>query len=167
MAVEARQIDAADGAHVVKLYETDAELAAAASAHMGIIAPFGADPEAPGQARRLVVEALRQWGAGDRLVDDVALLVSELATNAVRHADSCFSVTVRVYGATLRVAVLDGVPLTGTVHEARLIPQPLHGLSVVDVLCLRWGVEDTSEGKLVWAELLYESSPSPRGASGD
>jgi Histidine kinase-like ATPase domain len=152
MAVPAPDIDVADGAPVAELCVT---------------APFDAGADAPRRARRLVVDALRQWGAADRLVGDVALLVSELATNAVRHADSCFSVTVRTCGATLRIAVRDGAPLAGTAHEAWLIPQPLHGLSVVDALCLRWGVEDTRHGKIVWAELPYESAQSPRPAPGD
>ena len=150
MAVQARDIDVADGAYVVELCVT---------------APFDDGAGAPGRARRLVVDALRRWGAAERLVGDVALLVGELATNAVRHADSCFSVTVRIYGPALRVAVLDGAPLAGTAHEAWLIPQPLHGLSVVDALCLRWGVEDTLHGKVVWAELPYESAPSPSRAT--
>lgn len=131
---------------------------AAAGAQTGISAPFGADPAAPGRARRLVVDALHRWGAADTFVNDLALVVSELATNAVRHADSSFSVTVRASGATLRVAVHDGAPLSGTVSEAWLIPQPLHGLSLVDALCTSWGVEDTRHGKLVWAELAYESA---------
>jgi hypothetical protein len=149
MATEAPDIEVADGAHVVKC---------AAGAQAGISALFGADPYSPGVARRLVVDALRRWGAASTLVDDVALLVSELATNAVRHADSSFTVTVRASGSTLRVAVHDAMPLAGTVDEAWLIPQPLHGLSLVDALCTGWGVEDAREGKLVWAELPYEAA---------
>jgi DcmR-like sensory protein/histidine kinase-like protein len=128
----------------------------AAIAQTGISAMFGSEPDSPGAARRLVVDALHRWGAANTLVNDVALLVSELATNAVRHAHSSFSVTVRASGSTLRVAVHDAVPLAGTVSQAWLIPEPLHGLSLVDALCTCWGVEDTPSGKLVWAELPYE-----------
>jgi hypothetical protein len=138
---------------------------AATCAQTGTSAPFDVDPDSPGRARRLVVDTLRRWGAPNRLVDDVALLVSELATNAVRHADSSFSVTVRASGSTLRVAVHDGAALAGTLSEAWLIPQPLHGLSLVDALCTRWGVEDTRHGKLVWAELPYEGTVVPEARS--
>jgi hypothetical protein len=146
MAVHARDIEA---------------LVIATELHRGISAPFGADPDSPGRARRLVVHSLRRWGATNRLVNDVALLVSELATNAVRHANSSFSVTVRASGSTLRVAVHDGATLAGTLSEAWLILQPLHGLSLVDGLCTRWGVEDTGHGKVVWAELPYEGTVLP------
>jgi hypothetical protein len=138
MAIQARDIEVADGAHVVQFHEHDTEPEKAA---------------APGIARRRVVEALRQWGAASTLVNDVALVISELATNAVRHADSPFTVTVRASGSTLRIAVHDAVPLAGRLSEAWLAPQPLHGLSLVDALCTSWGVEDTRHGKVVWAEL--------------
>lgn len=130
---------------------------AAATAQTGISALFGAEPESPGMARRLVVDALQRWGAASTLVNDVALLVSELATNAVRHAHSSFSISVRASGSTLRVAVHDAVGLAGTGSQAWLIPEPLHGLSLVDALCTCWGVEDTPRGKLVWADLPYEA----------
>jgi hypothetical protein len=160
MAVQARDIEVADGARVVELYEheAEAEAVAAAGAHTGISAQFAAGADAPGRARRLVVAALRGWGATDTLVNDAALLVSELATNAVRHADSPFSVTLRAVGATLRVGVNDGAPLAGTVPDVWLMPQPLHGLALVDALCTCWGVEDARPGKLVWAELAYASA---------
>lgn len=40
--------------------------------------------EAVGQARRFARQTLRGWGL-DQMVDDVALVVSELVTNALRH----------------------------------------------------------------------------------
>jgi hypothetical protein len=134
----------------------------ATSAQTGISATFGADPDSPGRARRLVVDILQRWGASNRLVNDVALLVSELSTNAVRHAYSSFSVTVRAAGSMLHVAVRDGAPLAETPPEAWLIPEPLHGLSLVGALCSRWGVDDTRDGKLVWAELPYEGTIVPK-----
>ena len=144
MAVQARDIEVADGAHVVKFCEHDAELVASG---------FDAHPDSPGRARHLVVDALRRWGVANTLVDDAALVVSELAANAVRHADSSFWVNVSACGSTPRVVVHDNAPLPGTVPDAWLIPQPLHGLSLVDALCRRWGVESSRDGKLVWAEL--------------
>ncbi len=131
---------------------------AATSAQTGISALFGADPDSPGIARHLVADALRRWGAANTLVNDVALVVSELASNAVRHAGSSFSVAVRVSGSMLRIAVRDDAPLAVTEPEIWLIPEPLHGLSLVGALCSRWGVEDTRHGKLVWAELRYAAT---------
>jgi MEDS: MEthanogen/methylotroph, DcmR Sensory domain/Histidine kinase-like ATPase domain len=138
----------------------DAEAAESAGdcRQAGISARFAAAPDSPGCARHLVVDALRRWGAPDTLVNDVALLVSELATNAVRHAGSAFSVTLHLSATTLRIAVHDGMPLAGTVADAWLVLQPLHGLSLVDALSTCWGVEDTPGGKLVWAELACQPS---------
>ncbi len=116
-------------------------------------AGFPAEPESPGRARRLVTATLRQWRYGDVIVDDVALIVSELATNAVRHARSPFSIAVRMEDAMLHVAVHDGTPLSTTAPDWGSIPQSLHGLGLIDALSSDWGVEGASSGKVVWAEL--------------
>jgi hypothetical protein len=50
------------------------------------------DRGSPGRARGLVIEAMRGWGYDDALVDEVALVLSELASNAVIHARSQFSI---------------------------------------------------------------------------
>ena len=47
-------------------------------------------PESVPAARHFVVDVLRSWGHGE-LAPDAALIVSELATNALRHADSPFA----------------------------------------------------------------------------
>ena len=54
---------------------------------------FSRSSTAPGEARRFVVEALQahEW---DEFVDDAALVVAELASNAVSHAQSNFTVSV-------------------------------------------------------------------------
>ena len=67
-------------------------------------------PEAVGGVRRWLRNTLVHWGE-HRLVDDASVVVSELATNAIRHADSPFRVTVtRVEhgsGRWVRLAVED------------------------------------------------------------
>ena len=89
-------------------------------------------------------------------VDEAAtLLVSELVTNAVRHARGTDVVTVDLYaGRTwLRIEVLD---------TDRHWPQPRipdgcdesgFGFVLVDALAGNWGVRETEAGKAVWAEL--------------
>ncbi|MFC4454047.1 ATP-binding protein [Deinococcus sonorensis] len=44
------------------------------------------DPSAVGAARRMAVEAARQRGADEQLLGRLALIVTELGTNVVRHA---------------------------------------------------------------------------------
>jgi len=103
-----------------------------------------------GAARRFVRDRLPACYQGQS--DLVALLVSELATNAVRHARTPFSVCLHV-GPPLRVEVLD---------ESRLAPVPAQptssaeggrGLQILDRLSLRWGTEIDQDTKLVWFEL--------------
>lgn len=161
MAVETRNPATASGEHAVQFYEHDAELFGAVGAchlHWSVGASFPVAPDSPARARRLVAAALRRWGHGERLVDDVTLMVSELATNAVRHARSRFSVAVRADGSMLRIAVQDAAPLDTTLPHGGLIPRPVHGLGLINTLSASWGVERTHDGKIVWAEIPFSVS---------
>ncbi|HSZ12479.1 MAG TPA: MEDS domain-containing protein [Solirubrobacteraceae bacterium] len=123
----------------------------------GVSAHFGAERDSPGHARRLVGSALRGWGCADQLVDDAMLMVSELATNAVRHACSPFSVAAHIQGSTLRIVVEDWTPLACSTPDGGLTPQPLHGLGLVEAMSTRWGVEHMDGGKVVWLELACDN----------
>jgi hypothetical protein len=113
-------------------------------------ARFEPEHGSPGRARRLVCGRLREMGHAEALVEDAALVLSELANNAVLHARSAFSVAVQIEDSALRVAIEDGSPLDA---GATLPAQRGHGLGVIDALATRWGVERKSDGKVVWAEL--------------
>ncbi|HEY0999265.1 MAG TPA: MEDS domain-containing protein, partial [Streptosporangiaceae bacterium] len=116
----------------------------------GTARPFAFSREAPAAARHFAVATLNAWGAGD-LAGDVALVVTELAANAIVHARSAFTVVLSVHSDVLRISVRDAVPLDG----AGLRAAPLHGLAVVDALASRWGVESLGNaGKTVWVDLL-------------
>jgi hypothetical protein len=116
----------------------------------GTARPFAFSREAPAEARHFAVATLNVWGAGD-LAGDVALVVTELAANAIVHARSAFTVILSVHDDVLRISVRDAVPLDGVGLRAA----PLHGLAVVDALASRWGVESLGNaGKTVWVDLL-------------
>jgi len=113
---------------------------------------FAFSRDAPAAARHFAVGVLRGWGAAD-LADDAALVVTELAANAIVHAHSAFTVTLSARGDLLRISVRDAGPLPGP-GRAVLMPVPLHGLGAVDALASRWGVEPLGDaGKTVWVEL--------------
>ncbi len=116
-------------------------------------ADFPREPCAPGRARRLVVAGLRRWGLSEDTIDDAALIVSELASNAVRHAASPFTISARLDGETLRLAVEDSRELVAAPPGAGICPQPLHGIGVIDAISSDWGVAATARGKVVWATL--------------
>ena len=87
------------------------------------------------------------------LVDDIRLVVSELATNAMVHAQTPFTVTLGGFEDTVFLAVLDGSRVGPTLVIARDLDTSGRGVSIVQTLSRDWGVRDrTSGGKTVWAE---------------
>jgi Histidine kinase-like ATPase domain len=122
---------------------------------------FPPELDSPGRARRLVVAALARRGCEEEIVDDAALVVTELASNAVLHARSRFSISVRLWDSTLRVAVRDDAPPDATAPNGGLIRRPAHGLDLIDSISSDWGAVRAPHGKVVWAELPY-MAPSAR-----
>lgn len=114
------------------------------------------DRNAPAKARDLVDSACTQFHVA-RVSKLAQLLVSELVTNAVIHAGTGMTVTVRATGSTLQMVVRDQdprpmyrpVPGTGS-------PTAEHGrgLLVLDAMADRWGTLPTRDGKAVWAEVI-------------
>jgi anti-sigma regulatory factor (Ser/Thr protein kinase) len=118
-----------------------------------LAAGFDAERDAPGQARRMVVATLRQKGYGDRLVQDAALILTELAANAVLHAGSPFSISVSLEGSMLHIAVSDRSPAAGVLTGSELSPRAGRGLGLIDTISADWGTAAVSGGKVVWAKL--------------
>lgn len=112
-----------------------------------IDADFPVTFAAPRTARHLVVGKLREQGYEEELIGKIALAVTELATNALRHARSPFSILVEE-GITLRVAVRDN--LTQGPNPALVAAG--HGLGLIAALASRWGIDVAADGKAVWAE---------------
>lgn len=91
------------------------------------------------------------------VVEDARLVVSELATNAVRHAHTPFVVTLARVEQSVLLTVADGSPdspvqlATGHLHVGG------RGLSIVEVTSDDWGViRRGGDGKAVWASFaLY------------
>jgi anti-sigma regulatory factor (Ser/Thr protein kinase) len=108
---------------------------------------------APAHARRLLLTAIRGRDPHpDRLLD-AQLVMSELATNAVRHARTDFWVTVRREHARVAISVRDGSGAQPIVREPG--PEALsgRGLRLVGEIAEAWGIEWTATGKTVWARL--------------
>ena len=113
---------------------------------------FALSGDAPAAARHFAVDAVRRLGAAD-LADDTALVVTELAANAIVHAQTGFTVDLTAGPGMLRIEVSDASPLPPAA-AADLPALPLHGLGAVDALASRWGIERLGHsGKSVWAEL--------------
>jgi len=112
-------------------------------------------PEAAAEARHALDDLTGELSP-NRL-RDVRLLVSELVTNAVRHAeldeDDMIGLVIELADHALRVEVRD--PGGGFVPSAPS-PDPVRpsgwGLYLVAELADRWGV-DSDDATLVWFEL--------------
>lgn len=111
-----------------------------------------ARPESIGVARRFVVAALQDGHAGPA-ADDAATLVSELATNALLHARTSFTVEVQLLGEVVRIVVLDLSPVVPRVRDYGATATTGRGMRLVATMATRWGVERNDDGKMVWFEL--------------
>ena len=109
-------------------------------------------PSSVRSARLFVVDKLQAWRCDD-LVDGVALLTSELATNAVIHTGRPYKVGVQKDGDRIRVEVIDldsAPPKPFVDGDDRGL---FHGLNVVESLATAWGSDARPGGKVVWFEL--------------
>lgn len=98
------------------------------------------------------------------MVDDIQLVVSELATNAMMHAQTPFTVSLWAVDGTVRLEVLDG----SNVGPALMVPNSLdpsgRGVAIVDAVSRDWGtVSRASGGKSVWAEFEIPGTHPPSG----
>jgi anti-sigma regulatory factor (Ser/Thr protein kinase) len=127
-------------------------------------------PSSVGQARRRLGADLRAHGVGEAAICDATLVLSELMSNAVRHARPLPGEQIRVAWAlsdgTLELTVSDGGGPTQPRTERPPSVSSLggRGLSIVDHLSRRWGVRSDDLGTTVWAVLAarQDRSGSPR-----
>lgn len=129
-------------------------------------ATFRWSGRSPAQARHFVINTLAAWGYADR-IDDAALIASELATNAVLHARSKFTVTLsRWPEGRIRVAVRDASAVRPRPRRAGPLDGSGRGLALVEALASSWGADIVPDGKVVWGELRpMRSTPgAPRRA---
>jgi anti-sigma regulatory factor (Ser/Thr protein kinase) len=95
---------------------------------------------------------------GCPVADDIILLASELAANAVVHTasgrDGTFSVVVRADDTWTRVEVHDlGSDVVPAVRRAGSPEESGAGLGLVEMLADRWGFDGGPSGRVVWFEV--------------
>jgi anti-sigma regulatory factor (Ser/Thr protein kinase) len=107
-------------------------------------------PASVSEARRFAVNAMGD--AAPRVVEAVAVAISELATNCVRHAGTAFSVDVEKTSDRLRVEVADHGSGTPTMRSPEPSELSGRGLLLVRELSDAWGVEPSRDrpGNRVW-----------------
>lgn len=114
---------------------------------------FPPEPGSVRAARALVRSTLNEWNLNT--VSDLAvLLVSELVTNALRHASGSVGVRVeRIRNDALLVEVSDARPDVPLERDATPDDEGGRGLRLVARMSQRWGARTGPEGKTVWFEL--------------
>ncbi|MFH9657702.1 SpoIIE family protein phosphatase [Streptomyces sp. NPDC017248] len=110
-----------------------------------------ADPREASRARRLVRGQLRNWGL-PQLAESAELLVSEVVTNAVRHAGSDRIGLRIVRSDALLFEVTDDEPALPALLHAGSEDESGRGLRVVSRLAREWGASATGHRKTVWFE---------------
>lgn len=138
---------------------------------------FSNEERAVADARRFAAETLA--GEPASIADSVLLMVSELATNAIKHARSPFEVEIDVTDGQVRVEVSDAGPGRPVLRAPSLNALSGRGLQIVDLLATTWGVDDGEQDKrkAIWftlespregalrrSESAREPSGSPRTA---
>lgn len=111
---------------------------------------FLPNPASVAAARRFIEQLLD--GLDPDVVHTVKLIVSELATNCVRHASTPYCVTATRTEQAIRVEFADGGD--GRAHLLSPGPDEPHGrgLQIVSALADEWGVQRRPEtpGKVTW-----------------
>lgn len=115
-----------------------------------VTAVFPPEASAVRAARRFVAEAA---ALDDGLAADLELVASEIATNAVLHARTPFTVEVERHPHLVRVTVRDSSPAMPIPKEHGVEAPTGRGLHILDALVSRWGVEVVDPGKAVWFEI--------------
>lgn len=126
-----------------------------------------ATPQAPAAARTFVETSLsaiyRDPSVIAETCEDVVVIVSELATNAVQAATTSLWVELEVGPGHVRVAVTDEASGMPTVSGPAAFDQPYgRGLAIVAALSRDWGVMPViggAMGKTVWARLDLAVAP--------
>ncbi|GGL71527.1 hypothetical protein GCM10010129_13970 [Streptomyces fumigatiscleroticus] len=124
------------------------------------VLPFEAEPAEVRILRRVTAKQLSQWGM-PVAVDEAELLVTELATNVVKHVGEGASATLVLEwrGERLRLEVHDKSQAVPSLRTADCDEVCGRGLHLLASLATDWGAVLTATGKAVWCEI-----PARKGA---
>jgi anti-sigma regulatory factor (Ser/Thr protein kinase) len=110
---------------------------------------FAHSPASVRLAREFARDALR--GSSPDVVETVTLMVSELATNCIRHADGPFDLRVIRGPGEIRIEATDHGPEEPRVRHPLPTDPTGRGLQIVALLSSDWGCRRRAgSGKTVW-----------------
>jgi anti-sigma regulatory factor (Ser/Thr protein kinase) len=127
---------------------------------------FPAIPQSVHAARRFATDALA--GLPPEALESAELMVSELATNCIRHERMSFYVTISRTPREVRVEVTDSGSGMPTMRSPGPNDPSGRGLQIVDMLSDEWGIEpEVPAGKTVWFSLALEPRDEQPECAGD
>ena len=110
---------------------------------------FAHTPRSVTSARRFATEALQDAPA--EALDAIALMVSELASNCIRHTNTGFDLTINQTEHEIRVEATDAATRQPRMRTPGPDDPDGRGLQIIDMLATKWGVEPVpGDGKTVW-----------------
>lgn len=118
-----------------------------------------ADVAEVGVVRELLKRLLASWRMAAAATDDVLLLASEVAGNAIRHGQSPVTLIARYDGKRVRIEVGDGSRELPMTRHPTAFDEGGRGMLLVEAIAADWGVLATTGGKRVWFEI--ELGPEP------
>ncbi|WP_285498356.1 ATP-binding SpoIIE family protein phosphatase, partial [Streptomyces hygroscopicus] len=109
------------------------------------------DPAAVAGVRAQAMRQLAEWGL-DEVAFTAELVISELITNAIRHATGPIRVQL-LRDRALICEVSDTSSTSPHLRYAATTDEGGRGLFLVAQFAERWGTRYTADGKVIWAEL--------------
>lgn len=116
-----------------------------------------ADPAVVAEARKTSTRQLARWGLDD-LAFTTELVVSELVTNAIRHAGGPVRLRL-IRERALVCEVFDSGATAPHLRHPRAMDEGGRGLLLVSQLAQRWGTRFVPGGKIIWAEQSLTAPP--------
>jgi serine phosphatase RsbU (regulator of sigma subunit)/anti-sigma regulatory factor (Ser/Thr protein kinase) len=115
------------------------------------------DPAVVADARKATTEQLSRWGL-DELAFTTELVVSELVTNAIRHATGPIRLRL-ITEQALICEVFDGGATAPHLRHPKTTDEGGRGLFLISQFTQRWGTRYTTEGKIIRAEQSLTDPP--------
>jgi anti-sigma regulatory factor (Ser/Thr protein kinase) len=117
---------------------------------------FNAEPRNISAARRFVADTLAEWDA-TAFEWAAVTAASELATNALLHAGTGFTLSLRLDGGRLRLAVTDQSVRPPQQRGFGAHAATGRGLNLVYALSAAHGIESSAAGKTVWCDVRADA----------
>ncbi|MCF2130494.1 SpoIIE family protein phosphatase [Strepomyces sp. STD 3.1] len=120
-----------------------------------------AEPVSAGRVRELATRQLHHWDL-EELSFTTELVVSELVTNAVRHAEGPLQVRL-IRDRTLLCEVADTGHTSPHLRHSAEDDEGGRGLFIVAQLVQRWGTRYSPSGKTIWTEQAFPAAEGQHG----